>query len=597
MARGADDRSDVATRPVTPRRAVASRWPLGVVLVAYAVLAFGVTWSWWTPLGGRITAINATDATLFSWLLGWTPHALSSGQLPLYSDRLNFPAGVNLMWNNGMVLPAVVFAPVTALFGGLGTVTVLTTLGMFGSAASAFGCLRALPIPGPPLQVLPAALGGALFGFSPAMSAQALGHPNLVFNVLVPPLLLLSARLMTEPAPTRRTAVLLGVTAGAQVLIGEEVLFLTGIAVALLLVVLAAAHPRVARERARVFGARAGLALGVFLLVAGFPLGYQLFGPLSQQGSPFDTAYYSADLMGFVLPTELQALTTQGAVRQARGFAGGVEEHTNYLGWPLLIAVVVAMVEYRRRAAVWVPLLVGLLTAVLALGPRLTVLTVRTGIPLPWALLRGLPGFEHVIVTRFALLTAALFGAGLAVALDSALRGRPAVRTAGLFVAVGALLPLLPAPLPGAPAPRVPEFFTARAATELACPGGSALVLPFPRTQVAEPLLWQQASGMAFAMPGGYFIGPGPNGRAYVHGTPTRTGLLFAAVARDGRPRPVTPQLRQYFADDLARWNVCAAVLGPGPNRDALRAQATALIGREPEAVDGVFLWRDLAAG
>jgi hypothetical protein len=59
----------------------------------------------------------------------------------------------------------------------------------------------------------------------------------------------------------------------------------------------------------------------------------------------------------------------------------------------------------------------------------------------------------------------------------------------------------------------------------------------------------------------------------------------------------VTPQLRQHFADDLARWNVCAAVLGPGPNRDALRAQATALIGREPEAVDGVFLWRDLAAG
>jgi hypothetical protein len=573
-----------------PARAPDDRWPSALVLIGYAVLALGMTRSWWTPLGGRTTAVNETDAALFSWLLGWTPHALGTGQLPLFTDRLNFPTGVNLMWNNGMLLPGILFAPVTLAFGGTATVTVLCTLGPALSAASAYACLRALPRPGPKLPVLPAALGGALFGFSPAVTAQALGHPNLVFNPLLPVLLLLSLRLMLDEHPSRRTAVLLGAAAGVQVLIGEEMLFLTGVVVALLLAALAVGHPAVARRRWRRFSAAAMLALGVFALVAGFPLGYQLLGPLRQHGSPFATAYYSVDLASYVLPNELQAL----GGGPARPFPGGLEEHTAYLGWPLLLFALAGLVLARRRPWIRVPLLVASATAVLALGPQLTVLGQPTGVPLPWALLRGLPGFEHVIVTRFALLTAGLLGVALAVALHEAMRGRPLVRRYGLAAGVLALLPLLPAALPGMPTPAVPAFFTGPAVTDVACPGGSLLVLPFPRAGVTDAMRWQQAAEMAFAMPGGYFIGPGPNGRAYVHGAPTRTGLLLQDVLRDGQARPVTAQLSQDFRADVQRWRACAAVLGPSRHQDALRAQLTALTGREPAAVDGVFLWRDL---
>ena len=568
------------------------RWAVLPVLAGYAVLALGVTWAWWTPLGGRITAVNTTDANLFGWLLGWTPHALATGQFPLFTDRMNFPTGVNLMWNNGMFLPGLLFAPVTAAFGGAATVTVLITLGLAGSAATAFGCLRALPLPGPRLPVLPAALGGALFGFSPAMTAQALGHPNLVFNLLLPVLVLLALRLMLLEGPPRRDAVLLGTTAGVQVLIGEETLFLTGFVVALLLVVLAAGDRAAAGRRWRPFSRRAALALGTFLLVAGFPLGYQLIGALSQRGSPFDTAYYSVDLANYVLPNQLQALGPTGTVRP---FPGGLEEHTAYLGWPMLLLTLAGLVLGRHRARIRVPLLVALVTAVCALGPQLTVLGRRTGLPLPWVWLRGLPGFEHVIVTRFALFTAGLLGAALAFALHAALLERPAVRTAGLIGAALALIPVLPAALPGAPPRPIPAFFTGPAIDRLTCPDGSLLVLPLARAGVTEPMRWQQAAGFAFAMPGGYFIGPGPNGRAHVHGNPTRTGVLLDEVRRDGLPRPVTPQLRRDFAADLTTWRACAAVLGPTANRDALRAQATELIGREPEEVDGVLVWRDLS--
>lgn len=119
----------VLTVKIDGERPGGPRWPTAIVLICYGALALFLTWSWWTPLGMRITAINSDDMTLFSWLLNWTPHSLFNGQFPLFSAKLNAPTGINLMWNNGMALPGLLFAPVTGLFGGLATVTALTTLG------------------------------------------------------------------------------------------------------------------------------------------------------------------------------------------------------------------------------------------------------------------------------------------------------------------------------------------------------------------------------------------------------------------------------------------------------------------------------------
>ncbi len=552
------------------------------VLAAYTGVALYVTWAWWTPLGGRISGVNAPDSVLFSWLLSSTPHALGAGELPLYSGLLNASTGINLMWNNGMVLPGVLFTPVTAVFGGLGTVTVITAVGLAGSAATAFGCLRAMGV-----RVLPAALGGALFGFSPAMLAQAVGgHPDLVFNVAVPVILLLALRVMTGDG--RRPAVLLGVTAGAQVLVGEEVLFGTGVVVALLLLVLVLSRPRQALARARAVAGQGAIAVGVFAVVGGGPLAFQLFGPLRQTGSPFTTSYFSTDLVNHVVPTQLQAFASAASVAESARFPGGLEERTAYLGWPLLVLAVAVLVVCRRDVRVRTALLLALLVALLALGDELTVDGKGTGLALPWALIMELPGFEHVLANRFALFTAGLLGAALAFALDAAWVRPRAVRLAAIGAASLALVPLVPAPFPGDDVSAAPEFFAHGAA----CSGGTLLVLPYPGPQTTSTMLWQQAAGLSFAMPGGYFIGPASDGRAYVGGQPSVTGRLFDAVRADGVVRPVTPQLRTAFAADMDRWHPCAVVLGPSRNLDSLRDQATALLGREPDVVGGVYLWR-----
>ncbi len=557
------------------------------VTVVYVGLALWVTWSWWLPLGGRLSAVNQPDAVLFSWLLSWTPHALGEHQVPLYAPSLNAPNGINLMWNNGMALPGLLFAPITAALGGLATLTVVTAVGLAGSATTAFAALRALGA-----GLLPAALGGGVFGFSPAIVAQALGHPDLVFDVLAPVLVLLAVRLAVLEQPRWRTAVLLGLLAAVQLLIGEEVLFDTGIVVALILAVLAVSRPRRALRRAPRFLALAGVALAVFAVLGGPLLAFQLLGPLPQTGSPFTVSYFGVDLANHVVPTGQQLIAPDTAIARAQRFPGGAEERGGFLGWPLIAVAIAALVLLGRRERVRVPLLVAVVVATLAMGEQLRVDGRGTGLALPWTWLVALPGFEHAIPSRMALFTAGLVGAGLAFAL-TALRETPrAARATATAVAVVALVPLVPAALPAVDAPAVPAFFTSPEAQ--LCPGGSVLVLPFPTPDATTPMLWQAASGMAFAMPGGYFIGPADNGHAYVGGQPTQTAALLRAVATDGQVRPPTPDIQAAFANDVRHWRACAAVLGPAPHADALRAQAEALTGKLPESVDGVLLWRDL---
>ena len=308
--------------------------------------------------------------------------------MPLYAPALNAATGINLLWNNGMALPALLFAPVTATLGGLATVTVITAVGLAGSATAAFSALRAFGA-----GMLPAALGGGMFGFSPAIVGQSLGHPDLVFDPLAPLLVLLAVRLAIAERPRWRIAVLLGLTAAAQLLIGQEVLFDSGIVVGLILLVLVVSHPREAARRAPRFFALAGAALGVFAVLGGPLLAFQLVGPLPQTGSPFTVAYFGIDLANHVVPTSLQLFTPHAAAARSERFAGGQEERGGFLGWPLVVLAAAALVLLGRRERVRVPLLVALMVAVLAMGEQLRVDGHGApGSPCPWTWLAQLPG-------------------------------------------------------------------------------------------------------------------------------------------------------------------------------------------------------------
>src|SRR3989441_8361364 len=194
-------------------------WLALFVYAALAVALFSSTWV--DPAGSWIG--SPKDPQLFVWYLGWFPHELAQGHNPLFTDHLSYPAGVNLMWNTSMIFPSLLLWPVTAAFGPVVAYNLLITAGIALSAWFAFLAARRFLDSG-----LACFIAGLLYGFSPALIAQALGHPHVVVAAFPPVALLLGHEILVRRRMNPVVAgALAGVAAALQLLTGEELLAMT----------------------------------------------------------------------------------------------------------------------------------------------------------------------------------------------------------------------------------------------------------------------------------------------------------------------------------------------------------------------------------
>ena len=157
----------------------------------------------------------------------------------------------------------------------------LTTVGFAGSAASLFYVLRRWEV-----SLGAAALAGAVYGFSPALLHASIGHYNLQLAIL-PPLIIdavlrLCLRSSARSAPASGSACWSRRSCSPG---GAAVHLIAGV---LLVAVLAAWRPsaEVSQRRAPA-GAGLAVAAGVTLLLCGYALWVQFFGPLTQSGTAF----------------------------------------------------------------------------------------------------------------------------------------------------------------------------------------------------------------------------------------------------------------------------------------------------------------------
>src|SRR5205823_9261283 len=97
--------------------------------------------------------------------------------------------------NTFMLLPGALLTPVTLLLGPQTALNVFMTAGFAGSSLAMFAVLRRWEVSGPA-----AALGGAVYGFSPAVLHSAIGHYDLQFAVLPPLIIHVVLRLATGRA-------------------------------------------------------------------------------------------------------------------------------------------------------------------------------------------------------------------------------------------------------------------------------------------------------------------------------------------------------------------------------------------------------------
>jgi hypothetical protein len=283
-----------------------------------------------------------------------------------------------------------------------------------------------------------------------------------------------------------------------------------------------------------------------------------------------------------------------------------VAEENTFYGWSLLLLVALVVRWLWRLPVVRSLTVTGVVFALLALGPTVTVDSHRTALPGPWRLLYDAPLFHSVVPTRLALVVVPVVGLLLALALrQAAALASPAARWAGrrwpatelvaLAAVAAALLPV--APTPHAVVERgdtVPGFVSSGAWRDHVPPGGVVWRVPPDWDGYVAAMAWTTAADLEFSIAGGYYLVPDPGSAERVGQfgpVYPPTAHLLRAAAATGVPLEIGPEQRDQARRDLLRWRVTTVVLPTGVERvDAVRATLDELVGPGRQVAD-VWVW------
>lgn len=581
------------------RSAAVAQW---LVMLCYLAGAIAVTGRLWMDPASRAQAGDLRDVDQFTWFMRNSATAVAHGGLPtLITTAMNPPHGINLMWNTSFLLPGILLSPVTLLAGPQISLTVALTAGFALSAASLFWVLRRWGA-----SISAAALGGALYGFSPALVNSGIGHYHMQFAVLPPLIIDAVLRILTGRGSAVRTGVSLGLLTVAQLFIGEEMLIDTTIAVVVLAAVLLASRPRAVPGRVRAALAGLATAAGVALLLGGYALWVQFHGAIMHGGGATTVISYRGQLVhiytlpyAFVTPSGALLLHTSGTAAAAARYPQPQAEYLAYLGWPLIIVLTAAAIFFWRQLAVRVTAVTVAVLELFSLGGQPVVFH---GIHypaalLPWYWLQNLPGLSSALPDRLAILADGAAGAALAFSLDLA---RSRVPRAGRWrfsaaaatgIAVIALLPLIPLPYQATSVAPVPAGWQAAFASLRLTGDARVLVVPVPWGAIPQPLRWQADTGEPGSIIGGAFIAPSEQGRKSRAGRAGQTVTTRYLNALWKGTSPAVVPTRAQIRADLETWQP-AAVIAVTSRGSRLGRYLTGLFGRPAVQSGSVLGWR-----
>ena len=588
-------RPEAATpSPAGPRATLTGRlrrWsqtPAAFDVVACLVYLCFAAWLFqglWPSPATRAIADNVNDQALIEWFLAhgvlvWT------GDFDLVTERLNAPDGVNLMSNASHITHGVLMTPVTVLFGVGVSFAVLTVLNLAATAAGWYLLMaRTLGI-----RRGAALIAGAVAGFAPGMMAQSNSHLHMTAQWLVPPIVWCVIRL-TRVNTARQvvgTAVTLAVLICVQLFLGEEVLFLLALSLALFSATYAVIRRDWARKVLPTFLAGLSLAAGLAAVVLAYPLWVQFAGPQHTPNAPFGPEFFYADLASY---TRFSPLSLAGP-DAPDPLATSSAEYNTYLGVPLLVVIAACVIWLRRSAVAWAIVVTGTVMALLSFGPHVTLGGERTGWPSLYSNIAEVPVINGALPTRYALALIPLIGILLAYAVDAASRRGQLTRIAVPALVLAALLPTMPRVFATTDRAPVPEFITSGAWRQCAPEGGVIVPVPLPTPGKPDSMRWPAAANAAFAIPEGFFIGPyGPEGKSSIGIYPRPTSLLLANVAQTGEVPVISDEIREQARRDLDYWGASCVALAHGPNEEALRATVEQLFGRGQQ-VAGTWTWQ-----
>lgn len=567
-----------------------------------ALLSLLSLWSWrqlitegfGAHLPSFATVGDVGQGVLF---LSWLPYALGHHLNPLFSRLMDAPYGVNMASNTAFFLTALCVAPITVLAGPVASFDLGVVVAPVLSAYACYAVLRRYD-----LRPMAAFAGAMFFGYSPyLMQEDKLGHFNLSW-MFFPPLLVY---LLDEVVARQRwTPVRSGLALGALVVVeyvnSPEILLEGALLAAIVLLVLALAHPRAAWRRLPHAATATGLAVLVAGVVLAYPIWFATAGPehvttFNSSVSTIDNAVTSA-----LWPSGVSVFHEQQPFWQRidSGFVG-----------PVAVVAVAASVLLVRRHRLVGPLLLGAVVSyVLTWGPYLRISSSGfTHVRGPDYWLLDLPILRNVQEYRFAAFTDLCVGFLAAICLDRLLAAAERRRVVGsrpgrAAVGVVALVGLLAVPMLGwsqheaVEAVSAPRVFTAPPLSTL--PAGSvAVVLPSEFINAGAPLVWQAVAGMGLEETTGYAWRPVDRAGLGTTLPPFDlvTSFLGPSLFGPSPPLPATISGRTLsgLRAELLGWKVAAVVFAdrvaaPGGPLDRLM---TTVLGQPPAAVGSSLVW------
>ncbi|MGA6973099.1 MAG: hypothetical protein WBY93_15805 [Candidatus Binatus sp.] len=436
-----------------------------------------------------------TDPGVHMWFFTWWRFALAHRLNPFITDWVWAPLGMNLAWTTCVPLPSLISIPLQVTVGEPATYNVIATPMLPLAAFAAYLLCRRVTGG----AFWPSVLGGYIFGFSPYMLGQVLGHLVLILIFPVPLIMLLILNRLDGEISAHRYAIGLAVLLIVQFLCSVELFATITIVGGFAFVLAFALFESDVRARLTALIAPAVYGYAITAVVLSPYLFYLLAGGF-HHAPIYKADSYSADLLAFVVPTETVMLgTARAATAITRTFQGDIFENGAYVG--IAIIVFVAMFRHRYwREPIGKFLTILFVTLVLAaIGPSLHIAG-RPGLAMPWALIGRLPLISVALPVRL-MMYAFLVVAVMAAMWFASSSARKVPKLVGAAIIVASI----------APNPHasfwvsdlyLPAFFADRTyATELE---PRETILPLPWGQKGNSMYWQLKSDMYFRMAGGW---------------------------------------------------------------------------------------------
>lgn len=341
--------------------------PWVIVTIAYTAITLLMTYPVAKQMTTHLAGASNGDTLEFVWSMWWWKYSLFDlHQNPADISIINYPVGMNFPLISTMSQVFVLGLPLTSLISPTFAYNSLFLLSIILSGVSGYALARSLT-----QHDVAAFVGGLIWAFFPNNMGHALAGHLFLFSFFSFPLLILIWKRFFEQ-PTVQVGLWAALALGLAMTTHSIYLIYFILPVLLALWLFAFNTQRSAFWRIENLKAF-GIVFGLCGLIAGIILGPALLD--SSQGqlnflAARGATGFAIDALTYFIPAPNNPLSLNSPLAYiARRSVLSEFESIGYLGWiPLSLA---AYGAYKRRAETRVWVILGLIGAVLALGPLL----------------------------------------------------------------------------------------------------------------------------------------------------------------------------------------------------------------------------------